>query len=154
MGRETRIVSKDAEYEKKVRESFARQGLMRHLGAVLEAVRPGECEIAIAWREELGQQHGFFHAGVTGAIADSACGYAALSLMPAGKAVLTVEYKLNLLAPAVGERLVARGRVVRAGRTLTVCSAEVLAVRNAVETLCATSLSTIMAVNEKEGLHG
>jgi len=144
----------DARFAEKVRESFARQGLMRHLGAVLEAVRPGECEIGVAWREELGQQHSFFHAGVTGAIADSACGYAALSLLPAGKAVLTVEYKLNLLAPATGERLMARGRVVRAGRTLTVCSAEVFAVGNGVETLCATSLSTIMALEEKEGFQG
>lgn len=154
MGRETRYVPSDAEYEKKVRESFARQGLMRHLGAVLEAVRPGECEIGVAWREELGQQHGFFHAGVTGAIADSACGYAALSLTPAGKAVLTVEYKLNLLAPAAGERLTARGRVVRAGKTLSVCAAEVVAVSRGEEKLVATSLSTIMRMEEKEGFRG
>lgn len=123
---------------------------MRHLGAELEAMRPGECEIAVRWREELGQQHGYFHAGVTGAIADSACGYAAFSLMPPGSMVLTVEYKLNLLAPAAGERLVARGRVVRAGRTLTVCTAEVVAVKGEEEKTVAASLSTIMRLEERE----
>ena len=122
---------------------------MHSLGAELAALRAGECEIRVPFRKELGQQHGYFHAGVTAAIADSACGYSAYSLMPADCSVLTVEYKINLLAPADGDSLVARARVVRSGKTLKVCAADVFAVRGGVETLCATSLSTIMAMYGK-----
>lgn len=122
---------------------------MRHLGAELAAVRAGECEIRVPFRAELTQQHGYFHAGVTAAIADSACGYSAYTLMPAECSVLTVEYKINLVAPADGESLIARARVVRSGRTLKVCSADVFAVKGGIETLCATSLSTIMAMYGK-----
>lgn len=122
---------------------------MKHLGAELSELRPGHCEIRVPYREELSQQDGFFHAGVTGAIADSACGYAAYSLMPPDCSVLSVEYKLNLLAPARGELLVARAHVVRSGRTLTICAADVFVIRDGVETLCATSLSTIMALAGK-----
>jgi uncharacterized protein (TIGR00369 family) len=137
------------QWEQRVRESFLRQGLMRHLGAELTVVRAGECEIRVGHREELTQQHGYFHAGVTASIADSASGYAAYSLMPAGHSVLTVEYKINLMAPAAGEMLVARARVVRSGKTLKICTADVFAVKDGVETLCATSLSTIMALAGK-----
>src|ERR1700683_1645824 len=129
-----------------VRESFARQGLMRHLGAELVALYPGECEIRVRHRGELTQQHGYFHAGVTASIADSASGYAAYSTMPADSSVLTVEYKINLVAPAEGESLIARGRVLRSGKTLKICAADVFSVNGAEETLCATSLSTIMAL--------
>ena len=122
---------------------------MKHPGAELSELRPGHCEIRVRFREQLAQQNGFFHAGVTGAIADSACGYAAYSLMPPDCSVLSVEYKLNLLAPARGELLVARAHVVRSGRTLTICAADVFVVRDGVETLCATSLSTIMALAGK-----
>jgi uncharacterized protein (TIGR00369 family) len=115
----------DPDFEERVRASFSRQAFMATLGARLAAVTPGEVVIEIERREELTQQHGFLHAGVVAAVADSACGYAALSLMPAGAAVLSVEFKINLMAPAAGERFVAVGQVVRAGRTLTVCSAEV-----------------------------
>src|SRR6476646_7733287 len=117
--------ARDAKFAEKVRGSFARQGLMRHLGAEMISVAPGASEIRVAFREELSQQHGYFHAGVTGAIAASAAGYAAFSLTPAGSTVLTVEYKLNLVAPAQGEAISARGRVIRAGRTLTICKADV-----------------------------
>ncbi len=141
--------SKDPKFEAKVQTSFTRQGLMKHLGAELSELRPGHCEIRVPYREELSQQDGFFHAGVTGAIADSACGYAAYSLMPPDCSVLSVEYKLNLLAPARGELLVARAHVVRSGRTLTICAADVFVIRDGVETLCATSLSTIMALAGK-----
>ena len=100
---------------------------MQTLGAELDAVRPGEVAISLAFRDDLTQQHGYLHAAVVTAIADSACGYAALTLMEPGVEVLSVEFKINLLAPAAGERFVASGRVLRPGRTLTVCAAEVRA---------------------------
>jgi uncharacterized protein (TIGR00369 family) len=140
------FVPLDPDFARKSRESFALQGLMKHLGAEMVSIEPGACIIRVNFREELSQQHGYFHAGVTGAIADSASGYAAYSLMPAGSNVLTVEYKLNLVAPAHGDSLVARAQVVRAGRTLTVCRADVFAFRSGVEKICATSLSTIMTL--------
>src|ERR1700683_1036254 len=132
-----------------VRESFARQGLMRHLGAELVALYPGECEIRVAHRQELTQQHGYFHAGVTASIADSASGYAAYSTLPTDSTVLTVEYKINLVVPAEGDLLIARGRVLRSGRTLKICAADVFVVDGKQEILCATSLSTIMALPGK-----
>ena len=145
-------MSGDSELVQHVRGSFARQGLMRHLGAEITALVPGECEIRVPYRAELTQQHGYFHAGVTAAIADSACGYAAYSLMPANYSVLTVEYKINLVAPAAGEILIARARVVRSGKTLKVCAADVFAVNDGAETLCATTLSTIMAMADRSDM--
>jgi uncharacterized protein (TIGR00369 family) len=130
--------------EQRVRASFARQGLMGHIGARLVSVSPGECAIACAPRAELSQQHGYVHAGVVAAIADSAAGYAALSVAPVDSEVLTVEFKLNLLAPAVGELLIARGRVVRAGRTLTICESTVGALSDGEETPCAIALVSMM----------
>ena len=127
-----------------MRASFARQGLMGHLGARLVAVGEDTCAIACAPRPELSQQHGFVHAGVVAAIADSAAGYAALAMTPEGSEVLTVEFKLNLLAPATGDLLIARGRVLRAGRTLTVCQSEVAALRDGEETQCAVALVTMI----------
>ena len=117
---------------------------MSTLGAELFRVEAGYCEIALHYRPELSQQDGFFHAGAIGAIADSAGGYAAYSLMQPGDRVLSVEYKLNLLAPARGEKLVARGTVARAGRTLTVCRVDVLAVSGGEETLCAIMQQTVI----------
>ena len=113
--------------EIRVRESFARQAFMALLGARVVRVVPGEVDVELPFRADLVQQHGYLHAGVTTAIADSACGYAALSLMPADAAVLSVEYKVNMLAPATGRRFLAMGRVVRSGRTVTVVRGEVLA---------------------------
>ncbi len=136
----------DAASLQRVRESFARQGLMKHLGAELTALSLGQCEIRVKHRPELTQQHGYFHAGVTASIADSASGYAAYSTMPEDFSVLTVEYKINLVAPADGDSLIARARVVRSGKTLKICAADVFAVSEAKELLCATSLSTIMAL--------
>jgi uncharacterized protein (TIGR00369 family) len=141
--------TRDPEFQAKVRDSFERQGLMKHLGAQLSELRPGHCEIRVPFRDELSQQHGYFHAGVTGAIADSAAGYAAFSLMPPGCSVLSVEYKLNLLAPAQGQLLIARAQVIRSGRTLTVARADVFVVKDGVEDLCATFLSTIMVLAGK-----
>ena len=142
----------DPGFEERVRESFARQGLMRNLKAELTQVAPGHCEIRLPFRPEVSQQHGYFHAGATGAIADSAGGYAAYTLMKAGDSVLSVEYKLNLLAPARGELLIARGRVLRAGRTLSVSLVEVFVVAGVEETLCATMLQTLVRVPPREGL--
>src|SRR5204863_7700442 len=117
----------DPEFDARVRSSFARQRFMATIGARLTRVAAGEVDIEVDVRDDLTQQHGFLHAGVLAAAADSACGYAALSLMPAGAAVLSVEFKINLLAPAVGERVVARGRVIRGGKTITVCWGDVTA---------------------------
>ncbi|MBF6987807.1 MULTISPECIES: PaaI family thioesterase [unclassified Cupriavidus] len=105
--------------------SFSRQGLMTSFGATLQRVERGEVEIAMPWSDGVTQQHGFFHGGVVGALADSACGYAALSMVGEGEAGLTAEYKINLLSPAQGERLVAVGRVLKPGRTLIVAQGEV-----------------------------
>jgi uncharacterized protein (TIGR00369 family) len=136
----------DAAAFQHVRDSFARQGLMKHLGAELTGLTSGRCEIRVAHRPELTQQHGYFHAGVTASIADNASGYAAYSLMPGDSSVLTVEYKINLVAPAEGDALIARGRVLRSGKTLKICAADVFVVNGAEEILCATSLSTVMAL--------
>lgn len=144
-----RFAAVDAGYESRVRESFARQGLMKHLGAELAALGPGHAEIHVPFRLEVAQQHNYFHAGVSGAIADSACGYAAYTLMPADSSVLTVEYKLNLLAPADGEKLVARARVLRSGKTLKICAADVYALKSGAEIHCATMLATVMCLAGK-----
>jgi len=132
-----------------VRGSFARQRFMATLGATLERVTPGEIAIAFTHRGELTQQHGFLHAGVTTSVADSACGYAALSLMEPGAGVLSVEFKVNMLAPAVGERFLATGRVVRSGRTLTVCAGEVTAERDGQTVAILLMQATMMAVRGK-----
>lgn len=143
------FVPRDPDFAARVHASFARQGLMATLGAELAAVEPGYCEIRLAFRDGLSQQHGFFHAGAIGAIADSAGGYAAYTLMGAGDSVLSVEYKLNLLAPGRGELLVARARVVRPGRTLTVCQVEVAVVRGGEETLCALAQQTLIRLEDR-----
>ena len=139
----------DPAYESRVRASFARQSMMTVLGASLERVAPGEVDIRLPFRADLTQQHGFLHAGVTTTIADSACGYAALSLMPAKASVLTVEYKVNLLAPAAGDRMIARGRVMKPGKTLTVCTADVVAVTDGREKTIATMTGTLMAIYDR-----
>lgn len=136
----------DAAIERRIRDSFAKQGLMAHLGAQIESVAPGRVVITLPRRAEVTQQNGFIHAGATSAIADSAGGYATLTLCPADSDVLTVEYKINLLAPAVGERLEAVGEVVKAGRTLTVTSLDVHAVRDGSRTLVATGQQTVMCL--------
>lgn len=140
----------DPDFAARVARSFAAQAMMTHLGAALVRVEPGLCEIALPFRAELTQQHGFLHAGAVISIADSAAGYAASSLMPADAAVLTVELKVNLLAPARGERFGAIGRVRRAGRTLTVAEAEVVAWQDGRATQVALLLGTMMAVTGRE----
>jgi len=142
----------DPAYDSRVRASFARQSMMKLLGASLEHVAPGAVDIRLPFRADLTQQHGFLHAGVTTSIADSACGYAAFTLMPPGAAVLTVEFKVNLIAPAAGETFVARGRVLKAGRTLTICSGDVFALDGDGEKHVLTMLATVMTVQNRSGL--
>lgn len=139
----------DPNYEARVRDSFARQPFMGFIGARLTELRPGFCEIQLPYRDELTQQHGFFHAGVIGTLADNAGGYAAYTLMAADASVLSVEYKLNLLAPGSGELLIARAQAVRSGRTLTVCRADVFAVAQGRENLCAIATITLIQLSGK-----
>ena len=134
----------DPDFASRVAASFGRQAFMGLIGAVLETVEPGRVSIRLPHRADLTQQHGFFHGGVIGAISDSACGYAAFTLAPADHSILTVEYKLNLVAPGQGGALVARAEVVRPGRTLVVTRADVYAERAGAEKLVATALSTMM----------
>jgi uncharacterized protein (TIGR00369 family) len=135
---------KDPCFETRVRQSFAHQGFMAAIGATMTRVSPGEVDIELAFRSDLTQQHGYMHGGVVTAIVDSACGYAALSLMSAGTEVLTVEYKVNFLAPARGSRMIGCGRVARPGRTITVCTGDVFAVDGEARTLVATMLTTML----------
>jgi uncharacterized protein (TIGR00369 family) len=137
----------DARYAERVRESFARQGAMRLIGAELIDVAPGYCSIALVPRPEVSQQHGYVHAGVVSAIVDSAGGYAGYTLFPSGASVLTVEYKLNLLAPAAGDRLVAEGFVVKPGRTLAITRGEVHAEHGGRRTLVALMQQTLMVMH-------
>lgn len=140
---------RNPEWEATVRASFARQKVMNLLGAEMGALAPGHCEIRLPFRDDLTQQNGFFHAGITGTIVDSAGGYAGLTLMPAGAEVLTVEFKLNLLAPADGDLLVAEGQVLKSGRNLVITRGEVYAIRNGKATHCATMQQTLMTMHGK-----
>ena len=141
------FVPQDPDFETRVRLSFGEQRVMATIGASLSVVEPGAVDVVMPFREDLTQQDGFVHAGIVAAIADSACGYAAHSLMPRTARVLSIEFKLNLLSPAVGERLEARGRVLRAGKTITVCRADVFAISDTSEKLVATMTGTMMTVD-------
>jgi uncharacterized protein (TIGR00369 family) len=138
-----------AEVRARVQESFDRQGLMEHLGARISYVGVGEVRIELPSRPEVTQQHGYFHAGATSSIADSAGGYAAFTVFPEGTTVLTVEFKINLLAPAEGERLEAVGTVIKPGRTLTICKLEVFAMAGARRTLVAVGQQTLIQVEAR-----
>lgn len=134
----------DPDFAARIRASFARQGFMTTLGAEITVVEPGVCEIRLPYQDSLAQQHGYFHAGALSAIADTAGGYAAYTLMDAKDSLLAVEFKVNLLAPGRGDVAIARGRVVRPGHTLTVCQIEVFVERNGQETLCALMQQTLI----------
>ena len=136
---------RDPDYEARVRASYAKQKFMETIGARLERVAPGEVSIAISHRDDLVQQHGFLHAAVVTGVIDSACGYAALSLMEPGVAVLSVEFKVNLLAPAAGTEFIATGRVVKSGKTLMVCTGEL----RSGDTIIAVLQGTMMSVRDK-----
>ena len=130
----------------RVHVSFAQQEFMTTLGASLVTVKPGAVEIKIPFRAALTQQNGFLHAGAITSILDSACGYAAMTMAPEETNVLSVEFKVNLLSPAVGDQFVARAQVKRAGKTITVCAADAFAVNRGEEKLIATMLATIITV--------
>jgi uncharacterized protein (TIGR00369 family) len=135
------------DFEAVVRASFASLTLMQTIGANLRSVTPGEVEIELPFREDLTQHTGILAAGILTTIVDVAGGYAAMTLMPADATVLTVEYKVNFVAPAEGERMIARARVTKAGRTLSVCTGDVFAERAGRETLVATMLATMMTIS-------
>jgi uncharacterized protein (TIGR00369 family) len=137
------------DYAARVRSSFDRQGAMRLIGARLAELQPGYCAIELPYRNELTQQHGYIHAGIVSAIADSAGGYAGFTLFPADASVLTVEYKLNLLAPAKGERLIAEAEVVKPGRTLVITRGEVHAEVGGKRSLCAVMQQTLIVLSGK-----
>ncbi len=146
----------DPDFAARIEASFAKQGLMSSMGAVLGAPTPGHVSIILPVSAKVSQQHGFVHAGAVAAIADSAAGYAALSLMPRGAGVLTTEFKINLMAPATGDRLVAEGRVIRAGRSLTVAMTEVFAETGTGEgtkrKLIALLTASMMTITGRDGV--
>ena len=141
---------RDPDFEQRVRTSFGKQRLMTTIGAELAKVAAGQVDIRLPFRDDLTQQHGFLHAGTIAAVADSACGYAALSLMPADAGVLSIEFKVNMLAPAKGDAIVARGQVIRAGRTIMVCRADVVSISGAEEKLVAAMQGTMMVVTGRD----
>jgi len=145
---------KNPDFARIVLESFSKQQAMSTIGAILSRVEAGHVEIELPYHESLTQQHGFLHAGIVTAVLDSSCGYAAFSLMPAGAGVLSIEFKVNLLAPAKGDLLVAEGRVLRVGRTITVCQADGLMRTKDGETRVATMLATMMTVTERPEVTG
>lgn len=152
--RATRFEPKDPDWEAKVRDSFARQKVMAFIGGRLTGLAPGWCEIRLPYREELTQQHGFFQAGIIGAIVDNAGGYAGFTLMPPDTAVLTVEYKLNLLAPGDGDMLVATGEVLKPGRNLVITRGEVYVEKGGRTTHCASMQQTLMTMHGKSDTEG
>lgn len=143
------LAAQDSNFAARVRDSFDRQNAMRFIGAQLARLEPGYAEIELPYRDELTQQHKFFHGGITTMIADSAAGYAAYSMFPADSSVLTVEFKMSLLAPASGEKLIASSRVVKPGRTLTLCDVEVHAVKDGKKTLVLKGLETLICLHNK-----
>ena len=143
---QTTFAPADPDWEAKVRDSFARQGAMATIGARLVHLAPGHAHISVGYADAIAQQHGYVHGGVVGMIADSAGGYAGFSTMPAGASVLTVEYKMNLLAPADGQTILAKGRVLKPGRTLVVAQVDVFALKDGTSKLCATMLQTLMTM--------
>jgi uncharacterized protein (TIGR00369 family) len=139
-------VARDPEFVRRIEMSFSKQTVMSTIGAVLSQVEPGKVAITLTVAPHISQQHGFVHAGILATIADSAAGYAALSLMPEGAGVLTTEFKINLIAPATGDVLIAEGHVVKSGKTLTVAMTEVYASTKGQRKLCALLTATLMTM--------
>lgn len=144
------FIPKDIDFEKRVHESFMRQEFMNLISAKLENIEPGFCEISVPFNKNISQQHGFFHAGIVGTIADNAAGYASYSLMAADSSILTVEFKLNLISPADGDLLIGQATVLKYGRTLTICRSDVFIEKNGVRKLCAASQSTLIELPNKK----
>jgi len=147
-----RFEPQDPAFAERIRASFARQGAMETIGATLASVEPGAVVIELPWSPGLTQQHGFLHAGMVATALDSACGYAGSSLMPADAGVLTIEYKINLLAPAKGQRFRMAGEVLKPGRTITVAEGRAYAIDQGQEKLIATMHCTLMAITGREGI--
>jgi uncharacterized protein (TIGR00369 family) len=146
---EAKFDPRDPHWDTKVRDSFTKQGVMGLLGATLADVWPGGCEIHLPYRPDLSQQHGFFHAGVTSTVVDSAAGYAGFSLMAANTSVLSVEFKINLLAPADGELMIATGEVIKPGRNLVITRGDAWVVKHGKATHCAMMQQTLMTMHGK-----
>lgn len=144
----TRFTPVEPNYQARIQASFGRQALMTMIGARLGCIEPGRVEIELPFRRDLTQQHGYLHAGITSAIADSAGGYAGYTLFPANSSVLTVEFKINLLAPAAGERFRAVGQVIKPGRTLTICTLEVVSIAGGIATPVAVGQQTLICLEE------
>src|SRR4051812_25536995 len=147
-----RFQPSDPHFDQRVRASFDRQEAMKTIGAFLAAVEPGRVVIELPWARALTQQHGFLHAGMVATALDSACGYAAFTLMPADAAVLTIEYKINLLAPAQGELFRMEGQVIKPGRTITAAEGRAFATHDGKDKLIATMSCTLMAVVGRAGI--
>lgn len=146
-----RFEPRNPDYERLIRDSFYKQGLMRTLGAEIADIVPGAVDLRLPASDGVTQQHGYIHAGATTALADTAAGCAALTLFPAGTGVLTSEFKVNLLNPAVGDVVVAEGRVIKSGRRLTICKADVYGERNNASVHILTGLFTMVCVENLEG---
>ncbi len=140
------MVPRNPDYKTRVLDSFSRQKFMGTLGASIILVEPGYVEIELPFHEGLGQQHGFFHGGVVGTLGDNGCGYSSFSLMEATSSVLSVEYKINFIAPAQGDKLISKGRVIKPGRSLVISQADLYVVKDGVEKHCATTLGTMMVM--------
>jgi uncharacterized protein (TIGR00369 family) len=149
----SRFEPQDPDFAARVRASFERQDAMKTIGATLGSIEPGRVEIELPWAKALTQQHGFLHAGMLATALDSACGYAAFSLMTADAAVLTIEYKVNLLAPGKGQRFRMVGEVLKPGRTITVVEGQAWAIDEGREKLVATMNATLMAIFGRDGVH-
>lgn len=146
MSVEQKFEAPDPDWDRKVRESFARQTFMKTIDGRISALTPGYCDIEIPFRPELCQQNGYLHGGISTGIAANAAGYAALTLMPPNSSVLGVEYKINLMEPGEGERFIARGRVVKPGRTLYIAEADVVAITRGIEKILSRMLTTMMCM--------
>ena len=140
---------RDPNYAERIRNSFYKQKAMQTIGATLGEIKPGEVHVELPYSDHIVQQDGFLHAGIVTTIVDSACGYAAFTLMPANSRVLSIEFKVNLISPAVGERFVAIGKVIKPGRTITVCSGEVFAFEGEERKLVALMQATMMRLERE-----
>lgn len=149
-----RFEPRNAAWEKKSREIFERQSFMRMIGAQIAALSPGACDLELPYRDDLCQQNVYLHGGVITSIADTSCGIASSTLLAPDAGILSVEFKYNMMAPAAGERFVARGRVIRSGRTLTIAESAVFAIKSGIETEIGRMLATMMFLENKGGMQG
>jgi len=149
-----RFEPRNPAWEKKSREIFERQSFMRMIGARIEALSPGTCDLELPYREDLCQQNVYLHGGVITSIADTSCGIASSTLLAADAGILSVEFKYNMMAPAAGERFLARGRVIRSGRTLTIAESFVFAIKDGIETEIGRMLATMMFLESRGGMQG